>query len=92
MNKDGTNEISFEINNEQLSWFLDLSVKIVVGVKSEDDLLNIYNMTRDASIPCVLIKDKGFTEFNGLETYNAVGIGPWDRYVIDQITGHLPLM
>ena len=63
-----------------------------MGVKTEDELLEIYQNAKNKNIPCVLIKDKGFTEFGGIETYTAVGIGPCDRKLVDEITGHLPLM
>lgn len=84
--------VSFPIDPNQISWFLELSVKIVVGVESESALLQIYEKAREACLPCVLIQDRGLTEFGGVPTYTTVGIGPADDFLINPITGHLPLM
>ena len=89
---DGDNvRISWEINKDQLNWFLNLSKKIVVYVNSEEDLLDIYNKSKQANLPCVIVKDAGLTEFGGVPTLTAVGIGPACDEDINPITGHLPL-
>jgi PTH2 family peptidyl-tRNA hydrolase len=66
--------------------------KIVVYVNSEEELLAIHKQAFDKQIHCSLIKDAGLTEFGGIPTYTAVGIGPWDSKEIDEITGHLKLL
>ena len=66
--------------------------KIVVYVESEKELLDIYNIAVDNGMNCSLIKDSGLTVFDGVPTYTAVGIGPWDSKEIDEITGHLKLL
>lgn len=66
--------------------------KIVVYVNSEEELLAIYQKAIDSGIHCSLIKDAGLTEFGGVPTYTAVGIGPWDSEGLNEITGHLPLL
>jgi PTH2 family peptidyl-tRNA hydrolase len=66
--------------------------KIVVYVNSEEELLAIHKQALDKKIHCSLIKDAGLTEFGGVPTYTAVGIGPWDSKEIDEITGHLKLL
>lgn len=67
--------------------------KIVVGVDSEQELLEIYE---NADAPCVgieraLIHDAGFTEIPA-GTATAVGLGPAPDKEIDKITGHLKLL
>ncbi len=65
--------------------------KIVVYVETEEELLDIHRNAKDANIHCSLIQDAGLTEFKGIPTYTAVGIGPWDSEELNKITGHLPL-
>jgi PTH2 family peptidyl-tRNA hydrolase len=65
--------------------------KIVVYVETEEELLNIHQKAKDANIHCSLIQDSGLTEFKGIPTYTAVGLGPWDSEELNKITGHLPL-
>ena len=65
--------------------------KIVVGVESERELLDVYEEAKQAGLPCALIKDAGKTEFKE-ETFTAVGIGPANSEEIDKITGHLKLL
>jgi PTH2 family peptidyl-tRNA hydrolase len=65
--------------------------KIVVYVETEEELLDIHRKVKDANIHCSLIQDAGLTEFKGIPTYTAVGIGPWDSGELNEITGHLPL-
>jgi peptidyl-tRNA hydrolase, PTH2 family len=67
-------------------------VKICVGVDTEQELQEIYDKAVAAKLPAVLIVDKGLTEFGGVPTKTAVGIGPaWDED-IDPLTGHLKLL
>lgn len=66
--------------------------KIVVFVNSEEELHAIYDKAQGAGIHSSLIRDAGLTEFDGVPTYTAVGIGPWDSKEIDEITGHLKLL
>jgi PTH2 family peptidyl-tRNA hydrolase len=65
--------------------------KIVVYVKSEQKLLDIFNKAKEAKLPCSLIKDAGFTVFNE-PTYTCVGIGPCWAEDVDKITGKLRLL
>lgn len=66
--------------------------KVVVGVESEKELLELYQKAKDKEIHCSLIKDSGLTEFNLVPTYTTVCIGPWIDSEIDEITGHLKLL
>ena len=66
--------------------------KIIVSVNSEEELLAIHQNAVNVGIHSSLIRDAGLTEFNGVKTYTAVGIGPWSGGEIDKITGHLPLL
>jgi PTH2 family peptidyl-tRNA hydrolase len=72
-------------------WLLNKFTKITLSVKSEEELLDIYEKAKKADIPCTLITDAGLTEFDGKETNTAVAIGPEKAELIDPITKHLPL-
>lgn len=73
-------------------WLTGRFVKIVVSVSSKEELLETYEKAKGAGIPCSLIEDAGFTEFGGVPTYTAVGIGPDYPERIDPITKELPLL
>lgn len=73
------------------AWLHGRFVKICLYVQTEDELLRLERECRGAGLPCALIQDAGFTEFAGVPTYTALGIGPADGGAIDAITGRLPL-
>ena len=73
------------------SWVNGRFKKITVYVTTDEELVDLYTRAQDAGIPCSLIRDAGLTEFGGVPTLTAVGIGPADPAKIDQITGSLPL-
>lgn len=84
--------VSWVLTRPQFEWFMDLSTKIVVSVNSEAELMEIYRKAQEAGLPCVLIQDRGFTEFGGVPTHTAVGVGPAPQPQVDAITGSLPLL
>lgn len=71
-------------------WIIGRFTKIVVYVETDDELAAIYNKAKEAGIPSAIITDSGLTEFGGVPTLTAVGVGPDDAEKIDKITGHLP--
>ena len=79
--------LTFDIEH----WLKDKFTKIVVGVNSEDELLEIYRRALDSGLLCSLIQDAGLTEFKE-PTYTAVAVGPDEAEKIDKITGHLKLL
>lgn len=72
-------------------WVMGNFKKVTLQVSSDEDLVAIYTSAQKAGLPVALIKDSGLTEFDGVPTLTAVGIGPDDASVIDKITGHLSL-
>lgn len=72
-------------------WVLGAFAKITLYVETDQELVDIYKKAKDAGLPTALIKDAGRTEFDGVPTLTAVGIGPGNVELIDKITGHLPL-
>lgn len=73
------------------SWVLGRFKKITLSVDSEQELLDLYAQAKDAGLLCSLIRDAGLTEFAGVPTFTAVGIGPGNPDEIDKITGKLSL-
>lgn len=73
-------------------WISTEFKKICVGVKSEEELMTIYEAAKTAELPCKLIEDRGHTEFHGVITKTCCAIGPDFTEEIDKITGHLPLL
>ena len=60
-------------------------------VESEAELLDLEAKAKTAGLPTGLIQDNGLTEFHGIPTYTALGIGPASPERLAPITGHLPL-
>jgi PTH2 family peptidyl-tRNA hydrolase len=83
---------SLSVNEEEENWISGEFTKICVQVKSEAELIDIYNKAREAGLSCSLITDAGHTEFNGVPTITCCAIGPNWSSEIDAITSHLPLL
>ncbi|MGL5721286.1 MAG: aminoacyl-tRNA hydrolase [Brevinema sp.] len=73
-------------------WLHQGQTKIAVYVKSEEELLDIYNKAKSGKLACALIRDAGKTEFDGVPTLTAVAVGPAPVELVDAITRHLPLL
>lgn len=72
-------------------WITGRFKKVTVYVNTDEELVEIYQAARAAGVASALIRDAGLTEFNGVPTLTAVGVGPDSEEVINKITGHLPL-
>lgn len=73
------------------NWLQTSFRKITLYVNSSDELLEIEESCILSGIPCKLIIDNGTTEFGGVPTITALGIGPWIDEEIDIITKDLKL-
>lgn len=73
------------------AWLIGRFKKVTVYVETDEELVRIYTEARAAGLPASLIKDAGLTEFDGVATLTAVGVGPGNPETIDKITGGLPL-
>ena len=73
-------------------WEENGCTKICVSVLDESALLELSLAVRMAGLPSYLVLDAGRTEFNGVPTYTALGIGPAPAEKIDTFTGNLPLL
>ena len=83
-------------SKEELEWMVEVPgeksfAKIVVQVENEEELVAIYEKAKIAGLESNLITDSGATEFHGVPTKTAVGIGPDYSEKTDLITGNLKL-
>src|SRR5271154_4527153 len=66
----------FTVTKEENEWIEGRFTKVCVGADSEQELLAIYEKAKASGVASALIQDAGLTEFGGVPTYTAVGIGP----------------
>jgi PTH2 family peptidyl-tRNA hydrolase len=82
----------FNMSPEWVAWIKGTFTKVCVGVETEEELLALYQQAKEAGLPCALITDSGFTEFNHIPTNTCIAIGPAESSKIDSITGNLELL
>ena len=66
--------------------------KVVVKVKDEAELVDLYQQATAKNIPAYLVRDAGLTTFHGQPTLTVAAIGPCDNWQLDPILGHLKLL
>jgi len=71
-------------------WLNEGQKKIVLKVKGESELLEIYRKTK-GRVPCELIRDAGLTQVEP-GTIICMVIGPWSEGEIDKFTKDLKLL
>ena len=72
-------------------WMTEHFTKVVVGCKGLPQLLKLEEEAREAGLEVNVMKDLGFTCFNG-ETITCIAIGPDLSSKIDPITKRLQLL
>ncbi|MGQ9469683.1 MAG: peptidyl-tRNA hydrolase Pth2 [Nitrososphaerales archaeon] len=72
-------------------WRKEGAKKVVLKVKSLEELLELERKAKRLKLPYALIVDKGLTEVPP-NTPTALGVGPSTSESIDKVTGHLPLL
>lgn len=68
-------------------WVNGIFRKVCLQAQSEEELLGVFEAAKEAGLEAHLITDAGITEFDGVPTITAVGIGPDLDERIDAITG-----
>jgi peptidyl-tRNA hydrolase, PTH2 family len=66
--------------------------KVVLSVKSEKELVELYSKAVQYGLPCYLVKDAGHTVFHNQPTITCCALGPADDWQLDPIVGHLKLL
>lgn len=72
-------------------WRKEKITKVCLYVKTEQELMELWEKISASGLPCALVQDSGVTEFNNKDTYTAIGIGPAYSSELKPLTGHLPL-
>ncbi|MCF8885474.1 MAG: peptidyl-tRNA hydrolase Pth2 [Nitrososphaerota archaeon] len=72
-------------------WMREGQKKVVLKVRNEQELYQIYLKAKNMNLPVAIIEDAGLTELEP-GTSTAVGIGPAPAKEIDKITGSIPLL
>jgi PTH2 family peptidyl-tRNA hydrolase len=76
--KKSPNELHIDLEQGSAveQWVNKRFTKIVLYVKSDEKLQEVYQKAKVKGLPTVLITDAGFTVFDGVPTNTCVGIGP----------------
>jgi len=72
------------------SWYKEGQKKVVVRVKTLEELFELNEKAAKAGLPRSLVTDAGLTELP-YNTTTCLGIGPGPDGLVDSITGSLPL-
>lgn len=70
-------------------WLAGPFAKICVRVRSEEELLAVYEAAKDAGLITCLVTDSGRTEFHGVPTLTCCAIGPDTDENLSPVTGDL---
>lgn len=75
----------------QRHWLTNSFAKVCLKVKTQEELEDLYQDSRDADLVAFMITDEGRTEFGGVKTKTCIAIGPDWCDKIDAVTAHLQL-
>lgn len=76
--------------NKQGRWLSEGMKKVVLKVRDEKELIDIFRKAKKEKLAAEIITDAGLTQIEPSKT--AVGIGPDSDNKIDKITGKLKLL
>jgi len=86
---------ALETKKEKSKWFnkwmAEGSKKAILKVEKLEDFFELKEKAQNLDIIGIIITDAGQTEIPA-GTKTVIGIGPAPNNIIDQITGHLPLL
>ena len=85
-------ELVVPLWDEAKEWIEGSFTKIVVGIDSEQGILDLLQRASEAGLPTALVIDNGATEFHGNRTVTCIAIGPAKSEDIDPFTSHLKLL
>jgi peptidyl-tRNA hydrolase, PTH2 family len=79
------------LSEAEQQWMHGAFTKVTLQVPTLDALLTVYFAAKAAGLEAHKITDAGVTEFAGVPTITAVGIGPDYADLIDKVTDELKL-
>lgn len=82
---------SLNYSTEEKEWLDGSHATIVLGIKSEDKLINLAEKANELNIKCHVVTDEGRTEFNGVSTKTCLALGPARKSVLAPLTKRLRL-
>ena len=86
-----TGSATVQLDEVATAWLTGSFRKITLQVRTEAELTELHQRAVAAGLRSHLIVDSGRTEFGGVATRTALGIGPDLASVIDTVTGDLPI-
>jgi peptidyl-tRNA hydrolase, PTH2 family len=75
----------------ELAWLTGSFRKVTCQVPGEAEILELKTAASSLGVEAHVITDAGLTEFGGVPTVTAIGIGPDWADLVDQVTGKLAL-
>jgi peptidyl-tRNA hydrolase, PTH2 family len=84
-----TGVASVTLDPVAVAWITGSFRKITLQVQSEEELVALHEAAVALGLRSHLIRDSGRTEFGGVPTITALGIGPDLATLIDEVTGDL---
>jgi peptidyl-tRNA hydrolase, PTH2 family len=73
------------------SWFEAGQAKVVVRVKTMEELMQIRKQAEELCLPVVQVQDSGLTQIPS-GTITCIGIGPAPSELVDKVTNKLKLL
>jgi PTH2 family peptidyl-tRNA hydrolase len=89
--ENGGMDARIHLREAEVLWLRGLFAKITLQVDGLAELEDIYARAKTAGLKAYMIEDSGLTEFGGVKTKTAVGIGPDFASKIDPVCAHLKL-
>jgi PTH2 family peptidyl-tRNA hydrolase len=86
---DPTEHLCIPLFEEIRPWLTGNFRKIVLGIDSEAEMLELLEKAKAAGLYTTLVTDNGLTEFNGVHTNTCIAIGPNYDDRINPLTAHL---
>lgn len=83
---DDTGRVEIKVTQAEMDWIQGNYRKVVAFVRSEDELMLIYNKAKELNLVVHLVTDDGLTVFDK-PTKTCLSIGPDDEEKIDKVTG-----
>ncbi|MDA4120984.1 MAG: peptidyl-tRNA hydrolase Pth2 [Thaumarchaeota archaeon] len=84
-----------EASTRRTQWYEEWKeqgqAKVVLKVKSEEELHELFRKAKSSGLSASIIQDRGLTQVEP-GTYTCVGIGPAPDDEVDRITGKLKLL
>lgn len=81
--------LTYPENSSEQHWMEESFTKVLLGVDTQEEMLEIYEKAKANNMNVSLIEDEGRTVFNGVKTITCLGIGPHSRDSFVGITDHL---